>query len=49
MEKEYAVEAQGISKVYKLYQNAGERLKDFVFAKSYGKEFYALKNLSFQV
>ncbi|MDE6969919.1 MAG: ATP-binding cassette domain-containing protein [Eubacterium sp.] len=49
MEKEYAVEAQGISKVYKLYQNPGERLKDFVFAKSYGKEFYALKNLSFQV
>lgn len=49
MEKEYAVEAQGISKVYKLYQNAGERLKDFIFAKSYGKDFYALKDLSFQV
>lgn len=49
MEKEYAVVAEGVSKIYKLYKNSSERLKDFIFSRSYGKEFYALKNLSFKV
>ena len=49
MEKEYAIIAKGVSKVYKMYKNPNEKLKDFLFRKSYGKDFYALKNLNFKV
>lgn len=49
MEKEYAIIANGVSKVYKMYKNSNEKLKDFLFSKSYGKEFYALRDLSFKV
>ena len=48
-EKDYAIIANGISKVYKMYKNQNEKLKDFIFPKSYGKEFYALRDLSFKV
>lgn len=49
MEKEYAIIANGISKTYKMYKNQNEKLKDFLFAKSYGKEFFALRELTFKV
>ncbi len=42
---------QDLSKVYKLYDSKKDRLKEAVnpFKKVYHREFYALKNLSFQV
>ena len=49
MEKEYAVIANGVSKAYKMYKNSNEKLKDFLFTKNYGKEFYALRDLNFKV
>jgi len=49
MDKEYAVIVNGVSKVYKMYRNSNEKLKDFLFSKSYGKEFYALRDLNFKV
>lgn len=49
MEKEYAVIVNEVSKVYKMYKNSNEKLKDFLFSKSYGKEFYALRDLNFKV
>ena len=49
MEKEYAIIANGVSKAYKMYQSADEKLKDFLFSKSYGKSFYALRDLTFKV
>lgn len=49
MEKEYAVVANGISKVYKMYKDSGEKLKDFVLSKKYGEDFYALRDLNFKV
>ena len=49
MDKEYAIIVDRVSKVYKMYKNSNEKLKDFLFKKSYGKEFYALRDLSFKV
>ena len=38
---------EDVSKKYKLYSNNSERIKDIIFPKEYGKDFYALKNVNF--
>lgn len=51
MDKDVAIKVQNISKVYKLYDKPIDRLKESVnpFGKKYHKEFYALKDVSFEV
>lgn len=49
MEKEKVVLVKQVSKIYKVYKNQNERLKDLFIPKQYGKEFYALRNVSFSV
>ncbi|MGL5085674.1 MAG: teichoic acids export ABC transporter ATP-binding subunit TagH, partial [Clostridium sp.] len=46
---EYSVIADGISKCYKMYSGPREKLVDLLSPKGAGKDFYALKNLSFKV
>lgn len=47
---DYAVVVKNISKIYKIYNNQNDKIKDFVVPwKTYGKNFYALKNVSFTV
>lgn len=43
-----SVIVQDVSKQYKIYDGNAEKLKDLVFPKSYGEDFYALKNVSFE-
>ena len=37
-----------VSKKYKLYKSTSERLLDVLLPKSYGEDFYALRNISFE-
>ena len=46
---EYAVIADRVSKVYKMYANQNERLKAFLFHGRNIRQFYALKGVSFVV
>jgi ABC-type polysaccharide/polyol phosphate transport system ATPase subunit len=48
---ERAISAQNISKVYKLYDRHIDRLKEAIhpFGKKYHRDFYALKEVSFEV
>lgn len=48
---DYAIEASGLTKVYKLYDKPGDRLKELLLFgnKCLHKDFYALDNVSFQV
>lgn len=46
---EYAVVAKQITKIYKVYGGQKERLKDLLLPGGCGKDFYALKNVSFVV
>jgi lipopolysaccharide transport system ATP-binding protein len=45
------ISVQNLSKVYKLYEKHTHRLKEAIhpFKKKYHREFYALKNINFQV
>ncbi|GGK01594.1 hypothetical protein GCM10007063_24860 [Lentibacillus kapialis] len=43
-----AITVKNISKKYKLYNNGKERLGDLLTPKSYGKDFYALTDVSFE-
>ncbi|RKD71168.1 teichoic acid transport system ATP-binding protein [Sinobaca qinghaiensis] len=45
---EKAVIAKNVTKKYKIYESQSERLKDMLLPKSYGEEFYALRNVSFE-
>ena len=49
--EEYTIEIENLSKVYKLYNNKTDRLKEALsFTKKiYYKEYYALKDISFKV
>lgn len=47
MKKENVIIVQGITKKYKLYENAKERLFDLIFPKKYGEYFNALTNVDF--
>src|SRR5690554_6263265 len=51
MKKDIAVRVQNLSKAYKLYQRPIDRLKESLnpFKKKYHKEFYALKDMSFEI
>ncbi|GAA5415805.1 teichoic acids export ATP-binding protein TagH [Paraliobacillus ryukyuensis] len=40
--------ARNISKKYKLYKKSSERILDLITPKSYGEEFWALRDVSFQ-
>lgn len=48
---EVIIRAENISKVYKIYERNLDRIKDAFnpFGKSYGKEFYALRDASFEI
>src|SRR5699024_7263639 len=45
---EKAIVVENITKKYKLYKNNKERILDLVMPKSYGQDFYALANVSFE-
>ena len=49
--EEYAVRIENVSKYYKLYASPRDRLKEALlpFGKKYHKEFYALKNIDFNI
>ena len=48
---EIAVKIENLSKVYKLYHSPSDRLKEtfHLFRKTYHEEFYALKDISFDI
>lgn len=48
MDMEKAIIAKNITKKYKLYSNDRERILDLIFPKSYGEDFYALADVSFE-
>ncbi|WP_121613875.1 teichoic acids export ABC transporter ATP-binding subunit TagH [Mesobacillus foraminis] len=43
-----SVVVKNVSKKYKLYNSNSERLLDILLPKSYGEDFYALRNVSFE-
>jgi len=45
----YAVMAHEVSKIYKMFSNSDERLKEILFQRGKTKDFYALKGLTFTV
>lgn len=45
---EKAIIAKSITKKYKLYNSSKERILDLISPKSYGEDFYALANVSFE-
>lgn len=47
--EDYAVVAEQVSKVYKLYANQNERVRELLFHKRDIRRFYALKGVSFAV
>ncbi len=49
--EEYSIRIKNVSKVYNLYEKPSDRLKEAlnIFKKSYHKEHYALKNVSFDI
>ncbi len=51
MNENIAVKAENLSKMYKLYEKPVDRLKESInpFRKKYHREFYALKDVSFEV
>ena len=46
----YAVEAQNLTKVYRIYANPKDRLKEYLLRgwRAYHQEFWALRNVSFR-
>lgn len=44
-----SIEVKKITKKYKLYKSTKERFLDLLSPKSYGEDFYALRNVSFDV
>ncbi len=51
MNKNTAIKVQNLTKTYKLYKEPIDRLKEALnpFKKSYHNDFYALKNVSFEI
>ena len=45
---EKTITVKNITKKYKLYNGTKERLLDLITSKSYGEDFYALKDVSFE-
>lgn len=48
MKEEYTVIAENVTKMYKMYANNQDKLKDLLLGKSKGKDFYALKGINFR-
>ena len=46
---EFAVIARHISKIYRIYDSRGDRLKDLIGLKNAGEDFYAIRDISFTV
>jgi teichoic acid transport system ATP-binding protein len=46
---EKAIIVKNVTKKYKLYNGMKERILDLITPKSYGEDFYALRNVSFEV
>ncbi|MCT8140334.1 teichoic acids export ABC transporter ATP-binding subunit TagH [Anaerobacillus sp. CMMVII] len=46
---EKAIVVKNLVKKYKLYKKRSERILDILLPKDYGEDFYALKNISFEV
>lgn len=49
MSNEFAVLAQHVSKVYRIYDSKGDRLKDLIGLKNAGEDFYAIRDIGFAV
>jgi lipopolysaccharide transport system ATP-binding protein len=51
MSSDIVIEAVNLSKCYQIYDNPQDRLKQFLIRerKKYYREFWALKNVSFQI
>jgi len=51
MNKNTAIKVQNLTKIYKLYKDPKDRLKEALnpFGKKYHKDFYALKDVSFEI
>lgn len=43
-----SIKLKNISKKYKLYSSSKERIKDLILPKSYGKDFWALRDVNFE-
>ena len=48
---EIAISVRGVSKMYRIYQRSQDRLKQMLWRgrRSYGREFWALREVSFDV
>lgn len=51
MENKYSIQVKNVSKIYNLYENSSDRLKEILSFtnKSYHRDFYALKDINFEV
>ena len=49
MSQEYAVIARNVSKAYTMYNSSFDRIKDVFRFNNRPEEFYALRNISFEV
>lgn len=51
MSNDFAIKAQGLTKIFKLYDKPVDRLKEAIspFGRKYNKDFYALKDLNFEI
>ena len=51
MEENFSIKVENVSKVYNLYDNSKQRLKEIlsISNKSYHKDYYALRDINFEV
>lgn len=49
MERNYSVIVRNVTKVYRMYESPGQKLMDLLLGKGKCDEFYALKDISFEV
>ena len=45
----YQVKFENVSKRYTLYRKQSDKLKEVLFNRANGKQFYALRNVTFEV
>src|SRR4030067_362763 len=49
MNKDIAISIKNLSKVYKIYKEPKDLLKEILFRKKFHEEFWALKNINLEV